>query len=228
MKSSHATAAAQIRAELKSVFPGIKFYVKSASFSGGDSVRIEWLNGPTSKQVNAIVDKYQYGSFNAMEDIYEYDNKNTEVEQVKYVQVQREISQDIKDGIRAEYNFADSVAEYFITETVWREACQRAYDALGNQVVEVAEEVAPGPVGIQAEPSTKTIYVTVEEFLQNGGILVEGRVIYNEKHGNIGEFDGFHIVKKGMSNVMCFVQDKRRTLYNDLIFVQIEVKPIYK
>lgn len=228
MKSSHATAAAQIRAELKSAFPGIKFSVKSSSYAGGDSVRIEWENGPTSNQVNKIVDKYQYGSFNPMEDIYEYDNKNTEVEQVKYVQVQREISQDIKDAIRAEYNFADSVAEYFITETVWREACQRAYDANGNQVVEVAEEVAPEPVAAQAETPTKTIYVTVDEFLKNGGELVKGREVFNESHGNIGVFSGKDSDYPGMSLIYSISKNRTRMTYDDLIFVEIQAKPIYK
>lgn len=76
---SYATAklgAANIRAELKRAFPGIKFSVRSDSFSGGDSIDISWELGPTSAEVEAITAKYQEGHFNGMEDIYEDDRNN--------------------------------------------------------------------------------------------------------------------------------------------------------
>lgn len=59
MKSIQAQAASAIRAELKSAFPTVKFSVKSESFSGGNSVSIHWYDGPLTKEVNAIVGKYQ-------------------------------------------------------------------------------------------------------------------------------------------------------------------------
>ena len=40
--SSHAATAAAIKKELQSNFSGVKFSVKSDSFSGGNSVHIEW------------------------------------------------------------------------------------------------------------------------------------------------------------------------------------------
>ena len=69
-----AQCAAAIRTELKTKFPDCKFSVTSENFSGGDSVHISWKDGPTTKQVDSIVNKYQYGHFNGMEDIYEYSN----------------------------------------------------------------------------------------------------------------------------------------------------------
>lgn len=69
-------AAKNIRTELKIAFPGIKFSVTSKTFSGGDSVDINWELGPTTKEVEKITGKYQEGSFNGMEDIYEYDREN--------------------------------------------------------------------------------------------------------------------------------------------------------
>lgn len=68
--------AANIRAELKRAFPGVKFSVRSETFSGGDSIDIAWELGPTTEVVKAITDKYQEGHFNGMEDIYETDRNH--------------------------------------------------------------------------------------------------------------------------------------------------------
>ena len=38
----------------------------------GDNVNVKWQDGPTEKQVKALTDKYEKGSFNGMDDIYEY------------------------------------------------------------------------------------------------------------------------------------------------------------
>lgn len=93
--SNQAQAAKLIRKELKAAFPGIKFSVTSKGFSMGDSVDIDWTDGPTSKQVKEITDKYQYGHFNGMEDIYEYSNNRSDLPQSKYVMTQRTISKEI-------------------------------------------------------------------------------------------------------------------------------------
>jgi hypothetical protein len=65
-------AAANIRVELKRAFPGVKFSVRSKVFSGGDSIDVSWVDGPLTRDVEAIAKKYSGGSFNGMEDIYEY------------------------------------------------------------------------------------------------------------------------------------------------------------
>jgi len=91
-----AQAAKAIRKELKEAFPGIKFKVKSDNFSMGNSVDINWVDGPMEKEVAKITAKYQYGHFNGMEDIYEYSNKNTDIPQVKFVSNNRELSFDYK------------------------------------------------------------------------------------------------------------------------------------
>lgn len=69
--TSHAQAAKSIKAELAKKFPGIVFSVRSKSFAGGSDVSVNWTNGPTSSEVNAIIDKYQYGDFDGMQDLYE-------------------------------------------------------------------------------------------------------------------------------------------------------------
>jgi hypothetical protein len=83
--SEAAKTAKAIRIELKESFPGTKFKVKSENYSGGNSVNVYWNLGPTTKEVDAIIQKYQYGHFNGMEDIYEYSTSNDKIPQVKYV-----------------------------------------------------------------------------------------------------------------------------------------------
>ena len=65
-----------LRRELKDAFPETKFSVRSRSYSGGDSIDINWTDGPTTEVVEKISGKYQQGSFNGMEDIYEYSSSN--------------------------------------------------------------------------------------------------------------------------------------------------------
>ena len=91
-------AAKAIRKELKNKFPGTKFSVTSQSYSMGNSVRISYENGPTSSSVNELVDKYQDGDFDGMEDLYNYRSNPDNLPRAKYVIVQRYISQSIIDA----------------------------------------------------------------------------------------------------------------------------------
>lgn len=94
--SSHAGASAAVKAELQAAFKGIKFSVTSDSYSGGNSVHISWIDGPTTAEVKAISDKYQYGHFNGMEDIYENTNDRDDIPQVKYVSESRKMSEEVE------------------------------------------------------------------------------------------------------------------------------------
>lgn len=97
--TSQAKAAKQLKSELKSAFPNTKFSVTSESFAGGNAVRVSYTNGPTKREVKAIADKYQYGSFDGMRDIYEYDNGREDLPQAKYVTISRNWSDDLKDKL---------------------------------------------------------------------------------------------------------------------------------
>jgi len=101
-KSNQAAAAAAIKAELKTKYPNVKFSVTSESFAGGDSVSISWTDGPTSGEVDKITKKYQYGSFNGMEDIYEHTNERNDIPQSKYVKTSRTLSEQIKELIKCQ------------------------------------------------------------------------------------------------------------------------------
>jgi hypothetical protein len=105
MKKStpHAEAAKLIRKELKQAFPPIKFSVISRSYAGGSSIDVSWTNGPTFDQVNSIIKKYEYGSFDPRTDMYSYTNSRKDIPQVQYAFANREISVEVIDKIFLEY-----------------------------------------------------------------------------------------------------------------------------
>jgi hypothetical protein len=92
--STQAQAAKAIRAELKAAYPTVTFKVTSSSFSMGNDVSIHWTDGPTTKEVDAIADKYQQGHFDGMIDLYEYSNSRDDIPQAKYVMTSRHTSDD--------------------------------------------------------------------------------------------------------------------------------------
>ncbi len=102
-------AAKNIRIELKAAFPAVKFSVRSESFSMGNAIRIHWTDGPTTKQVKEITDKYQAGSFDGMIDLYSYEHTDfkSTYGDAKYITTSRELS----DSFRAEI-IEGTVAKY--------------------------------------------------------------------------------------------------------------------
>lgn len=70
--SGPVVAAKNIRVELKRAYPSVKFSVHTSKYSGGDSVRVSWADGPTAEQVEHITNKYAGGSFDGMTDSYDY------------------------------------------------------------------------------------------------------------------------------------------------------------
>jgi len=88
-----AACADAIRAELKEVFKGVKFSVKSDTFANGDAVRISWSDGPTTKEVDRITGKYSGGYFDGMQDMYIYTN-NSDLPTAKYITTSRNMSEE--------------------------------------------------------------------------------------------------------------------------------------
>lgn len=54
-----------IRAALKDAFPGVTFSVRS----DGSAIRVSWVDGPKSKDVDAITSQYRGGGFDGMIDM---------------------------------------------------------------------------------------------------------------------------------------------------------------
>jgi len=97
-KTGAAECATAIREELKKEFPGITFRVRCQNFSMGDSVDIDWQDGPTVAQVERFTAKYQAGHFDSSQDMYEY-HGNHSGPSAKYVMEQRSISDATKAAI---------------------------------------------------------------------------------------------------------------------------------
>ena len=114
----HTMAAHNIRIMLKAAFPGVKFSVKSDSFSMGDSVDVSWTDGPTAAEVDAITGKFSAGSFNGMDDSYEYSRSpwGEIFGSSKYVNTSRSLSDaavsEILASIYPEESNRPTVADY--------------------------------------------------------------------------------------------------------------------
>lgn len=65
---SAADTAKLIRKALKESFPGVKFSVRTSTYSGGASIRVCWTDGPTRKQVAAVAGVFSGSYFDGMID----------------------------------------------------------------------------------------------------------------------------------------------------------------
>ncbi len=97
-----ALAAKAIRAELKTKFPSTLFSITSQNFSMGNSISISYQNGIPTKEVEAVTDKYEAGSFDGMEDIYNYRSNPDNLPRAKYITISREIDPKIRDKKKVE------------------------------------------------------------------------------------------------------------------------------
>lgn len=67
-----ADTAKLLRTALKNAFPGVKFSVRSDTYSGGASIRVRWTDGPFTKDVDAIAQRYAGATFDGSIDLKEY------------------------------------------------------------------------------------------------------------------------------------------------------------
>jgi hypothetical protein len=66
---SCAETAKLVRSALKQRFPGVKFGVRSKTYSCGASISVSWMDGPTTKAVDEVVQLYSGASFDGMIDL---------------------------------------------------------------------------------------------------------------------------------------------------------------
>lgn len=106
---STADTAKLVRQSLKEAFPGTKFSVQSDVYSGGASISIRWVDGPTTRQVDDVISVFQGGYFDSMTDykgsVYA---KDTEGNRISFG----------ADFIFTNREYSDSVLQSAI-ETVW-------------------------------------------------------------------------------------------------------------
>ena len=73
-----------IRATLAQRFPWVKFSVRSSTYSGGSSIRVNWTDGPTVALVDRAVKHYAGASFDPSIDLKSYHTSTLNGERVKY------------------------------------------------------------------------------------------------------------------------------------------------
>lgn len=66
---SAADTAKLVRAALKRDFPGVKFSIRSKTYSGGASIDVKWIDGPRTRDVEAVAKQYAGGRFDGMIDL---------------------------------------------------------------------------------------------------------------------------------------------------------------
>lgn len=66
---SCAETAKLVRKALKLAFPGQKFSVRSDSYAGGASIAVHWTDGPTTQQVDKVIQVYAGADFDGMIDL---------------------------------------------------------------------------------------------------------------------------------------------------------------
>jgi hypothetical protein len=69
---STAATAVCVRKALKTAFPHTTFSVKSSEYSMGSSIDVRWIDGPTGKQVEPILDAFEGAGFDGMNDCKTY------------------------------------------------------------------------------------------------------------------------------------------------------------
>ena len=76
--------ARMLRAALKEAFPGVKFSVRSSSYSMGASINISYTDGPTNAQVKAIVSNFEGSYFDGMTDYKGSNYSSVNGEEVRF------------------------------------------------------------------------------------------------------------------------------------------------
>jgi hypothetical protein len=69
---SAAETAKLLRQALARAFPGVKFRVRSKTYSGGASIDVDWIDGPEHTAVDHVAQQFSGATFDGMIDLKEY------------------------------------------------------------------------------------------------------------------------------------------------------------
>lgn len=149
-KYDHKICGANIRTELKRHFPRVKFSVRYESFSGGDAFRVSWTDGPTARQVDAVVKKYadMHPDSYSMGDFWDCEPSifNNLYGSVGYVTTSRIISEEAVTRVMDEQGCDRDAARGYIyktdmtTKTEEKTASATAVSADGLTLIDYSEK----------------------------------------------------------------------------------------
>lgn len=97
-KSPYAQVAARIKAYCREM--GVPCSATSESYAGGNSVRVHIHDQPPAvfAKIKEYADQFQMGQFDGMTDMYEYSNHRRDLPQAKYVFVDNDYSDEIRQA----------------------------------------------------------------------------------------------------------------------------------
>lgn len=156
--------AKMIRETLKVAFPRTKFSVRSKSYSGGCSITAHWTDGPTSKQMAAILNRFEGKGFDGMTDCSYYCGKRTYKGQPiefcgAYIFGSRTISDAVQQKVADTIRYECGVSADFNGSVpfAWHSFWNR--DAEGNEKPLTFAEIESGEF-ILAHDSHKSEYIS--------------------------------------------------------------------
>ena len=102
-----AETAKLIRKALKEAFPGVKFSVRSHTYSMGASINVSWNDGPTAADVEPVAEAFQGATFDGMTDykggvVHEFNGETVHFG-ADFIFCRRTESDALVDGARAAY-----------------------------------------------------------------------------------------------------------------------------
>ena len=181
----------------------------------GDAVRIKWTDGATEEKINNIVRKYQYGSFNGMEDIYEHTNSRDDIYQAKFIGTHREYSEEtrkrgeeiiknkfIKDDSESWEEFSNKMGACGFNNLVWKEYLNKTNFEIKEEKkiikstlkIEGVEIVDYSEKALAVFGNTKTIKDRLKSlggrfnpFLKREGEKMAGWIFKKESRGDLLE-----------------------------------------
>lgn len=104
-----ADTAKLIRSELKRTFPGVKFSVRTSTYSGGASIDVSWTDGPADSTVRGVTDRFRGADFDGQTDSMNYLTRTTQDgSSIRYgadfVFTHRSVSTEAMAAARADLN----------------------------------------------------------------------------------------------------------------------------
>lgn len=106
-----------VRKALKVAFPGIKFSVRTKTYTGGASITVTWTDGPTQDDVKKVTNRFEGGYFDGMTDYAGGHTHEFQGEQVHfgadYIFENRRFSKEFLEA-----NFEEVKAQYAGIDTM--------------------------------------------------------------------------------------------------------------
>ena len=125
---SCAETAKLVRAALRESFPGVRFSVRSSVYSGGASITINYVNGPTYDAVKSVVAMFEGAYFDGMTDYQGYNYNSLDGVETSfganYIFVNRELTLDVMQPA------VQAACEYYgLQMPTIKDGCRGAYIA---------------------------------------------------------------------------------------------------